>query len=100
MKRIAQEFFSMRMMVVALFVFLVSIGLATFVETVYDTQTAKLVIYNAKWFTILLLYLCAGMIANIFRYRMFQPEKISILTFHLAFIVMIIGAGVTTIFWV
>lgn len=98
MKRIAQEFFSMRMMVVALFVFLVSIGLATFVETVYDTQTAKLVIYNAKWFTILLLYLCAGMIANIFRYRMFQAEKISILTFHLAFIVMIIGAGVTRFF--
>jgi len=95
MERIAREFFSMRMMVVALFVFLVSIGLATFVETVYDTQTAKMVIYNAKWFMILLLYLCAGMIANIFKYRMFRPEKISILTFHLAFIVMILGAAVT-----
>lgn len=98
MERIAQEFFSMRMMVVALFVFLVSIGLATFVETVYDTQTAKLMIYNASWFSVLLLYLCAGMIANIFRYRMFRAEKISILTFHLAFIVMMVGAGVTRYF--
>lgn len=98
MERIVREFFSMRMMVVGLFVFLVSIGLATFVETVYDTQTAKLVIYNAKWFMILLLYLCAGMIANIFKYRMFRPEKISILTFHLAFIIMIIGAAVTRFF--
>jgi cytochrome c-type biogenesis protein CcsB len=95
MERIAQEVFSMRMMVVALFIFLASIGLATFVETVYDTQTAKLIIYNAGWFSILLLYLCAGMIANIFRYRMFRAEKISALTFHLAFIVMIIGAAIT-----
>ncbi|PWL28136.1 MAG: hypothetical protein DCO96_09160 [Fluviicola sp. XM-24bin1] len=95
MERIAQEFFSMRMMVVALFVFLVSIGLATFAETVYDTQTARLLIYDAPWFMILLLYLCAGMIANIFKYRMFRAEKIAILTFHLAFIVMIIGAAVT-----
>ncbi len=98
MERIAKEFFSMRMMVVALFVFLVSIGLATFVETVYDTQTAKLMIYNANWFSVLLLYLCAGMVANIFRYRMFRAEKISILTFHIAFIVMIIGAAVTRFF--
>ncbi|GAB5425379.1 MAG: hypothetical protein Crog4KO_25260 [Crocinitomicaceae bacterium] len=85
----------MRMMVVALFIFLASIGLATFVETVYDTQTAKLVIYNHWWFTLLLVYLSAGLIANIFRYRMFRAEKISILTFHLAFIVMIAGAAVT-----
>ena len=98
MERIAQEVFSMRMMVVALFVFLTSIGLATFVETVYDTQTAKLVIYNASWFAILLLYLCAGMVANIIRYRMFRAEKISILTFHIAFIVMILGAAVTRYF--
>lgn len=85
----------MRMMVVALFVFLTSIGLATFAETVYDTQTARLLIYDAQWFMVLLLYLCAGMIANIFKYRMFRAEKIAILTFHLAFIVMIIGAAAT-----
>lgn len=85
----------MRMMVVALFVFLVSIGLATFAETVYDTQTARLLIYDAQWFMVLLLYLCAGLVANIFRHRMFRAEKISILTFHLAFIVMIIGAAAT-----
>ncbi len=98
MERIAQEVFSMRMMVVALFVFLVSIGLATFVETVYDTQTAKIMVYNAGWFMWLLTYLSVGMIANIFRYRMFRAEKIATLTFHLAFIIMIIGAGVSR-FW-
>ncbi len=95
MERIAQGVFSMRMMVVALFIFLASIGLATFVETVYDTQTAKLVIYNHWWFTLLLAYLSLGLIANIVRYRMFRAEKISILTFHLAFLIMIAGAAVT-----
>lgn len=98
MERLAQFIFSMRMMVVALFVFLVSIALATFVETIYDTQTAKILVYNASWFMILLAYLCVGLIANIFRYQMFQREKIAILSFHLAFIIMIIGAAVTRFF--
>lgn len=95
MERIAKEIFSMRMMVVALFLFLVSIGLATFVETVHDTQTAKIMVYNALWFTLLLIYLGVGLIANIFRYKMFRPEKIAMLTFHVAFLIMLIGAAVT-----
>jgi len=98
MERIAKEIFSMRMMVVALFIFLISIGLATFVETVYDTQTAKIMVYNAGWFMWLLTYLSVGMIANIFTHRMYRPEKIAMFSFHLAFLVIMIGAGVTR-FW-
>lgn len=85
-------------MAAALFVFLVSIGLATFVETVHDTQTAKIMVYNANWFMVLLAYLSIGMISNIITYRMFQREKIAMLTFHVAFIIMVIGAAVTRFF--
>lgn len=95
MEKFARYFFSMPMMVVGLFVFLVAIAAATLVESSYDIQTAKILVYNALWFEILLAYMCINLIANIFTYRMFQREKIATLMFHLAFIIMIIGAGVT-----
>lgn len=85
----------MRMMTVALFVFLSAIAMATFYESAYDIQTAKIKIYNALWFEVLLVYLSMNLIANIFKYNMLQREKIAMLTFHLSFIVIIIGAAVT-----
>lgn len=95
MEKFARGFFSIRMMAIGMLVFLLSIGFATFIETKFDTQSAKLVVYNAMWFELLLTYLALSLIANIFRYKMFRPEKIAILFFHLSFIVMLIGAGVT-----
>jgi cytochrome c-type biogenesis protein CcsB len=95
MEKFARGFFSIRMMAVGMLVFLLSIGFATFIETKFDTQSSKLVVYNAMWFELLLVYLAMSLIANIFRYKMFRPEKIAILFFHLSFIVMLIGAGVT-----
>ncbi len=95
MNRILSEFFSMRMMSLGLIVFLFGIGTATFLESIYDIQTAKLMIYNAMWFELLLAYLCICLVVNVFRYRMWQREKIAMLMFHLSFIVIIIGAGVT-----
>lgn len=85
----------MRMMALAMVVFFVAIGMATMIESTYDIQTAKIMIYNAVWFEILLGYLCLNLIANVFRYRMYDRTKIALLTFHLSFIVIIIGAGIT-----
>lgn len=95
MDKFIRALFSMRMMALAMLVFLVAIGAATMIESTYDIQTAKILIYNAWWFECLLVYLCFNLIANIFRYRMFQREKIAMLTFHISFIVIIIGAGIT-----
>ena len=85
----------MRMMALAMIVFLVAIARATFLESMYDIQTARLMIYNAKWFEMLLVYLGICLIANIIRSRMFKREKMAMLMFHLSFIVILIGAGVT-----
>jgi hypothetical protein len=46
----------MKMMALGMFVFLFAIGAATFLESAYDTQTARIIIYNALWFEILLTY--------------------------------------------
>jgi hypothetical protein len=95
MEKFAQAFFSMRMMSVGMVLFLVAIGGATLLESSYDIQTAKIVVYNALWFEILLVYLGLNLIANIFRYKMLQREKIAMLTFHLAFIIILIGSAIT-----
>ena len=95
MEKFARGFFSVRMMAMGMLVFLLAIAFATFLETKFDTQTAKVVVYHATWFELLLVYLSINLIANIFRYRMFRAEKISVLMFHLSFLVMLIGAGVT-----
>lgn len=98
MDRFARFLFSMRSMAVGLIIFFVAIGWATILEAKYDTQTAKIVVYNALWFEVLLAFLCVNLIANIFAYRMYQREKIAMFAFHVAFIIIILGAAVTRFF--
>lgn len=95
MDKLARFLFSMRMMAVGMVIFLVAIGWATILESKYDTQTAKIIVYNALWFEVLLAYLCVNLIANIFTYRMYERSKIAMLMFHVAFIIMIFGAAIT-----
>ncbi len=75
MEKFSKAFFSMRMMALAMLVFLLAIAAGTFLEAQYDIQTAKIIVYNAKWFEILLIYLGLNLIANIIRYQMFQRAK-------------------------
>lgn len=88
----------MRMMALAMLIFLIAIGTATFIESMYGIQAAKILVYNATWFEILLAFLCINLIANIFRYQMYKREKIALFTFHLSFIIIIIGAAITRFF--
>lgn len=95
MDKLFSHLFSMRWASIGLVVFLVAIGAATFIESIYGIQAAKITIYNATWFEGLLLYLTLALVSNIFRYKMWSREKIAVLSFHLAFIVIMAGAAVT-----
>ena len=72
MEKFSKALFSMRMMALGMLVFLWAIGAATMIESIYDIQTAKIMIYNAFWFECLLIYLTINLIANIIRHRMFR----------------------------
>ena len=93
--KLLASLFSMRLMTIGLLLFLLGIGTATFIESIYGIQSAKIIIYNATWFEILLVYLGLNLISNIFKYKMFQREKIAMLLFHLSFIVILFGAAIT-----
>jgi len=95
MKNLRSFFFSMFFTGILLVIFAVAIAYATFVENDYGTTTAKILIYNSKWFELLLVILCINLIGSIFQYKMVTKKKWPMFLFHVSFVVIIIGAGVT-----
>jgi cytochrome c-type biogenesis protein CcsB len=88
----------MKTMAALILIFAFTIGYATFVENDYGTMTAKADIYNARWFEVLLGLLALNLLFNIVKFNMARKEKILVFTFHVAFLIILIGAAVTRYF--
>jgi len=82
-------------MAVLLLVFAFSMAYATFLENDYGTPTAKALIYEAKWFELIMVLLILNFIGNIGRYRLWKREKWPVLVFHLAFVFIFVGGAIT-----
>jgi cytochrome c-type biogenesis protein CcsB len=95
MKKLFSFLFSMPLTGILLAIFFVAIAAATFIENDYQAVGAKAVVYNAKWFEFLLLLMTINMIGSIFKYKMYTKKKMALLVFHVSFIVIILGAGIT-----
>ncbi len=95
MKKITSILFSMQTMGMLILIFAASIGVATFIENDYGPTAAKAVVYNAVWFDILLILLAINMVANVFIYKMYTKEKFTIFLFHISFLIVLLGAGIT-----
>ncbi len=95
MKKFSNLFFSMATSVILLVIFAFSIGYATFVESRQSTEIARDFVYNALWFEVLLGILVVNLVGSVFKYEIFNKRSFSILLFHLAFIVILIGAAIT-----
>jgi cytochrome c-type biogenesis protein CcsB len=98
MNSIRKFLFSSSLTFVLLLTLGMALGIATFIEEKYDTATAKDLVYNAIWFEMIFLLLIINFIGHIIRYKMLQRKKWAGLLLHLAFIVIIIGAGITRYF--
>jgi len=85
---------SMKMAVFIMFLFGITIGGATFIENDYGTQTAKALVYNAKWFEIFLFYFIFILAYNMIKFKSYK-NKLPIFIFHLSFLVIAIGAVMT-----
>lgn len=95
MKKLINIIVSTRFTGVLLLVFALAMAVATFVENDFGTQSAKALIYNAAWFEWVMVLLALNFVGNIKRYRLWSKEKWPVLMFHVAFILIILGAGVT-----
>lgn len=95
MDKIISFFSSTRLMAVLFLVFALAMGIGTFIEDAYNTDTARIYIYNAKWFEAIMLIFVLNFFGNIKRYQLHKKEKWATLLLHLSFIFIIIGAFVT-----
>ena len=87
--------FSNRLMAILFLLFAVAMAFGTFVESWYSTETARIYIYNATWFEAIMVFFVINFVGNISKYRLWRREKWPILTLHLSWILIIIGAFVT-----
>lgn len=87
--------FSTRLMAILFVVFAIAMGVGTFIESDYSTTTARIWVYNAWWFELIILLFVINFCGNIFRYRLFRKEKWATLLIHLSFIFIILGAFIT-----
>lgn len=95
MNKLNRIFSSSTLAVLLLFVFAVSMAVATFIENDYGTATAWKIIYNAWWFEMVMVGLGISFLMNIFKYNLLRKEKWAVLLFHISFIVILIGAAIT-----
>ena len=98
MKKLNEVFFSMLTSVILLAIFAASIAFATFAESNSGTEYARQIVYNAKWFEVLFVILIINLVGSAVRYQLFNKRKFSVLLFHLAFICIVVGAGITRYF--
>ncbi len=98
MKRISNLVFSSQTAVILLLLLMFSMGAATFIEEKYDTLTAQHLVYHALWFELIFFLLILNLLGHIVKFKMVSSKKWSGLLFHVAFIIIIIGAGITRYF--
>ena len=95
MDKIISFFSSTRLMAVLFIVFAAAMGIGTFIEDAYNTETARVFIYNAWWFEAIMLLFVINFFGNFKRYQLHKKEKWATLLLHLSFILIIAGAFVT-----
>ena len=89
---------SFQLMIILVLIFAFSIGAATFIENDFGTETAWALVYGAKWFEILWVFLAINLVGNIFKYKMWKPKKLPAFTFHISFLLIFLGAALTRYF--
>ncbi len=68
-------------------------GVATFLESIYDIQTARVVVYDSTWYEVVMALIAISLLGIIYKRKMYK--KIGIFLFHMAFIIILLGAGLT-----
>ena len=95
MKELYNTLISMKTLFVLFIIYATAMGFATFIENDYGTTTARTLIYNAFWFEMIMILLAVNLVGNIIRFRMYQKKKWPIFLFHIAFLLILLGAGIT-----
>ena len=96
--RLKKILFSTRLTAVLFLLYPTAMAFGTFIESWYSTDTAKIWIYNAWWFELIMVLMALNFFGNIFKYRLLRKEKWAVLALHLSFLLILLGAFVTRYF--
>ena len=94
-KKIVSILFSTRLMAMLFLTYAAAMAAGTFIENDYNTDTARIIIYNSWWFEAIHLFFLINFFGNMKRYQLLKKEKWATLILHLSFIFIIIGAIIT-----
>ncbi len=85
-----------RLSLILLFILAFGAGMATFLENFYDTQTARVLVYEALWYECVMAACAICLAVSIVKTKMYK--KFGAFLIHLAFILIFIGAALTRYF--
>ncbi len=85
-------------MVALLTLYILFLALATIVEKRSGTELAREVIYNAVWFYALQALLVLSFVATSIKRKMFTSKRWGLLVLHYGFVVILIGAFISSVF--
>lgn len=81
---------------VALFILMAAaLGVATFIENDFGSNTARILVYNSWWFEGLMLLFIINFFSNIKRYALTIRTKLPVLLLHLSLVLIILGAFIS-----
>ncbi len=94
-KKLISFLISTRFTAILFILFPLSMGIGTFVESYYNTTTARILIYNSWWFELMMILFVINFGFNIKRYNLLSFKKWPVLLLHISWILIILGAGIT-----
>ena len=97
-RKILSFFYSTKLMAVLFIAFAAAMACGTFIESNYDTDTARIWVYNTWWFEAMIVFFVVNFIGNIQRYRLLKKENWAVFILHFSWVFIIVGAGITRYF--
>ena len=97
-KKLFNFLFSTRLMGLLFITYFVAMAVGTFLDRGQETSPtpySRYWVYNSWWFTLIHVMFVINFLGNIFRFKLLRKEKITTLIFHLSFLLILIGAGIT-----
>jgi len=90
--------FSKVLMGILFVLFAFAMAAATFIENDFGSAAAYNSVYNSFWFELILLLLAANLVGQMIIFKLYKKSKLPVFLFHLSFVLMIAGAGITRYF--
>jgi cytochrome c-type biogenesis protein CcsB len=95
MRKLTEFLFSPALMAIVLSLFAFSIAIASFIENDFGSSVARALVYNSRWFELLLFIGIINLLGTIIRKKLYKRSKLTVFLFHVSFILILTGAAVT-----